>query len=519
MSEQEGISRVVSIARQVAFNTRAAKAAYATVIDRVETGVQVSKDVLTNPVKRASGQRRPDRTGLRRVAGDLSAPFQPKNFWFAIASVLRTDFETAKKIAASLTFDAGANTITRAAGSWIADGVAVNDVILVGGVTGADNFFKATVTVVTALVLTVDDVPITDAVANASAYVIVSGATQSKKTTTAAGDGYSVVAATKTITRGGGGGGSFLVDGWKVGEVLNLPQSVPANVGKNFTITNVTALTLVVSEEIASDAGPNDTGQTIVRPGGVATFPKLLANKQKPFWTLEDRHPAMTVPESLVEHGVVFNTLSLDQTPTDIYDATFAVIGKNFAKLIATDTPAGAPYFTNERDMDQAIEPFGGVDLKVILNGVAYCEVTSFSMELSNNITGLEAFCRDDHQQGGGIAKATYGAFTASGSLTIVLEAGEIFDLFDPNSASGGGEPTLFPITLFFQSPNLAAGRANAPEFVSFHFPNCKITGYTTDDPDGPVIVTCAWTAYERVDTVLPSKYAQTTCFCQDSTQ
>lgn len=511
MSEQEGISRVVSIARQAVFNQRAAKGAYATILDRVENQIQVSKDLLTNDTKRPSGQSRPDRHGMRRVAGDLTAVFQPKNFAPFLASVLRTDFETAKKITASLTFDAGANTITRAAGSFVADGVVNGDTILVGGVTTSDNFFYATVTNVAALVLTVDDVPITDAVANPNAYVIVSGQTQPKKVTTAAGDGYTVVAAAKTITRGAGGGQSFLVDGLKIGEVINLPDGAVANQGKNFTLIDVTATTLVVSETISDDAGPNNSGQLITVPGGVATFQKTLAAKQKPFWTIEDRHPAMTVPESIVEHGIVFGAASLDLTPTDIYDLTLTTIGKDFAKLIASDTPAGAPYFTNERSMDSLIEAFGGIDLKVIVNGVSYCEVTSFSLELNNNVTGIDAFCRDDHATQGGVAKVSYGRFTAAGSFTVILEAGAFFDFFD--------DETLVPITLFFQSANRDAARGNAPEFVSVHFPHCKINGYSTDDPDGPVIVTCAWTAYERVDATLPSKYAQTTAFMQDSTQ
>lgn len=511
MSEQEGISRVVSIARQAAFNTRAAKAAYATVLDRVETGIQVSKDLLTNDTKRPSGQSRPDRHGLRRVSGDLSGVFQPKNFAPQVAAILRTDFETALKINASLTFDSGANTITRAAGSFVADGVVNGDRILVGGTLNQDNYFYATVTNVAALVLTVDDVPITDAVANPNAYIIVSGQTQPKAMTTAAGDGYTVTAATKTITRGAGGGESFLADGFHIGEVINLPDGAVENQGKNFTLVDVTATTLVVAETISADAGPNTTGEQIIVPGGIATFQKTLAAKQKVYWTVEDRHPSMTVPESIVEDGVVFGSLSIDLTPTDIYDMTFGVLGKDFAKLIASDNPAGAPYFTNEREMDPLIEPFGGVDLRVIVNGVPYCEVTSFSLELNNNIVGVDAFCRADHAQGGGIAKVSYGRFTAAGSFTVLLEAGAFFDFFD--------DETLVPITLFFQSATLDAARGNAPEFESITFPHCKINGYTPDDPDGPVIVTVAWTAYERVDATLPSKYPQTTCAIQDSTQ
>lgn len=511
MSEQEGISRVVSIARQAVFNQRANAGAYARIIDRVENQVQNSKDLLVNPTKRPSGQPRPDRHGLRRVSGDLSGVFQPKNFAPFIAAVLRTDFETALKIQASLTFDSGAGTITRAAGDWAADGVVNGDVILVGGVENSDNFFVATVTNVAALVLTVDAVPITDAVANANAYVIVSGQTQPKQTTTAAGDGYTVVAATKTITRGAGGGESFLVDGYHIGEVINLPDGVAANRGKNFTLVDVTATTLVVSETITDDAGPNVTGEQIIVPGGIATFQKTLAAKQKPYWTIEDRHPSMTVPESIVQHGVVFDSMSIDQTPTDVYDMTFGTIGKDFAKLTGATVPAGAPYFTNEIDMDQFIEVFGGVDLKVIIDGVSYCEVTSFSMQISNNSTGVDAFCRDDHAQQGSIAKVSFGKLSAAGSFTLLLEAGAIFDHFDNEE--------LIPITLFFQSATLDAGRDDAPEFISIHFPHCKINGYTTDDPDGPVIATCAWSGYERVDAALPSKYAQSTVFIQDSTQ
>jgi hypothetical protein len=137
---------------------------------RTSSSLSMSKDTYQ------SGEIRPDfqvadfRHGLRKVAGTIAGEMSAKTYADFIAAALKKDFVAGVSVAGvSITIGgvAGAWTITRAAGSWLTDGVKIGDVgRLAAGAFNAANLNKnVQVTGVTATVLTC-------VVLNASALVV-----------------------------------------------------------------------------------------------------------------------------------------------------------------------------------------------------------------------------------------------------------------------------------------------------------------------------------------------------------
>lgn len=135
-------------------------AASAQVIRRVTSSLDLSKDTYQ------SGEMRPDfqvadfRHGLRKIGGAINGELSAKTYADFIAATVKKDFAVGAAITgASITVggSAGAWTITRAAGSFLTDGVKIGDVgRLTAGAFNAANLNKnVLVTAVTALQLTV----------------------------------------------------------------------------------------------------------------------------------------------------------------------------------------------------------------------------------------------------------------------------------------------------------------------------------------------------------------------------
>jgi hypothetical protein len=126
---------------------------------RVTSGLDLTKDTYQSNEIRPDFQLADFRHGLRKVGGSISGELSAKTWGDFIAAALKKDFVAGVSVTgASITIGgtAGAWTITRAAGSWLADGVKIGDVIrLTAGAFNAANLNKnIQVTAVTALALT-----------------------------------------------------------------------------------------------------------------------------------------------------------------------------------------------------------------------------------------------------------------------------------------------------------------------------------------------------------------------------
>jgi len=136
----------------------------------------------------------------------------------------------------SLTFaevGASADTVTRATGSWIADGFAVGDTIVITGCTAGSghNNQTAVIAALTATVLTIGASP-----EDFDAETTVNATIVGRATLTFANTG-------ETITRNRG---SWLADGFRVGDEVTISGTDSNTNDGTFTITTLTALVMTL---------------------------------------------------------------------------------------------------------------------------------------------------------------------------------------------------------------------------------------------------------------------------------
>lgn len=156
--------------------------------------------------------------------------------------------------APSLTFgEVGAtgDTITRSAGSWIADGFVVGDTVTVAGSAG--NNVTGVIAALTATVLTFDTTDLVDE-GPVAGCTVVGAPTLTFAEVGATGD---------TITRSSG---SWLADGFAVGDVVTVAGTADNNVTGAIAALTATVLTLddtdLAAESIRSDLVTVTKGET-----------------------------------------------------------------------------------------------------------------------------------------------------------------------------------------------------------------------------------------------------------------
>jgi len=149
---------------------------------RTTSSLELTKDTYQ------SGEMRPDfqvadfRHGLRKVGGAINGELSAKTYSDFAAAVLKKDFVAGAVVAnASITIGgaAGAWTLTRAAGSWLADGVKIGDVVrLTAGAFDPANLSKniqvtgMTATILTGIVLNASPLVMQGPIASATLTVI-----------------------------------------------------------------------------------------------------------------------------------------------------------------------------------------------------------------------------------------------------------------------------------------------------------------------------------------------------------
>lgn len=118
-------------------------------------GLQLAKATIESNEIRPDLQRQIARHGPRSVTGDLGADLSVGTFDPLLEAATRGTFSTVLSLTGlTLSIDTAAGTVTRSAGSWLADGVRVGDVLTTTG-TGANAGIPLVVAGVTATVLTI----------------------------------------------------------------------------------------------------------------------------------------------------------------------------------------------------------------------------------------------------------------------------------------------------------------------------------------------------------------------------
>lgn len=158
MGTASGVFKQVTYKLESAYGViPAANAAQA--MRRVTSSLDLTKDTYQSNEIRPDFQVADFRHGLRKVGGSISGELSAKTYGDVLAAALKRDFAAGASVTgASITVagTAGAWTLTRAAGSWLSDGVKVGDVgrLSAGAFNAANANKNFLVTGVTATVLT-----------------------------------------------------------------------------------------------------------------------------------------------------------------------------------------------------------------------------------------------------------------------------------------------------------------------------------------------------------------------------
>lgn len=135
--------------------------------------INLTKNILESAEVRADRQRADVRHGLNKVEGTAGFELGIRSFDDILQCAMSSAW-TAITISAVTTLTMGTpGTLTRASGSWVADGLRVGDVIKTTGFTNGVNNSNFTITAVTATVLTIDPGASTLIVEAASATPVV----------------------------------------------------------------------------------------------------------------------------------------------------------------------------------------------------------------------------------------------------------------------------------------------------------------------------------------------------------
>lgn len=158
MGTASGIYKQVTYKEELTYGVLPASAAGQS-IRRVSSSLDMTKDTYQSAEIRTDFQMADFRHGGRKVAGSINGELSAKTYSDFMAAALKKNFTATVPITgASITVGgvAGAYTFTRAAGSFLTDGVKIGDVVrLTAGAFNAANINKnIMVTAVTALALT-----------------------------------------------------------------------------------------------------------------------------------------------------------------------------------------------------------------------------------------------------------------------------------------------------------------------------------------------------------------------------
>ena len=159
MAQAAGVFKQVAYKAETTYGT-VPSAASAQALRRVTSDLSLTKQTYQSNEIRTDQQVGDFRHGVRSVDGTIAGELSPKTYADFIAAALRRDFAAVTAITgASITIagTAPTQTVTRAAGSFLTDGVKVGDVVRLtaGSFTAGNLNNNLLVTGVTALSLTV----------------------------------------------------------------------------------------------------------------------------------------------------------------------------------------------------------------------------------------------------------------------------------------------------------------------------------------------------------------------------
>jgi hypothetical protein len=280
--------------------------------------------------------------------------------------------------------------------------------------------------------------------------------------------------------------GSFVTDGFKVGDVINVTGFTDAGNNGLSLITAMTATILTVSSLAGQTRGIEAEGDTVtVLVKGKKTFVPQTGHTDDSF-TIEEFYSDADI--SRVFLGEQVDTMALSLQPNSMATVDFGFLGKDAL------APTGSQYFTTPTATSgEGI--YSAPDGFLFIDGVANGLVTGLTINLANNIT-----------QEAVIGSTSIGA-KSRGKVAVTVDGTAIFE--DTDILGYFDAETEISLTYVLMSSD----NTNA---FSIHMPRVKIGSATTDDGEKVIILSFSGTALEYTGSAVGVE--PTTIQIQDTT-
>lgn len=311
-------------------------------------------------------------------------------------------------------------------------------------------------------------------------FAAVSDITGASVTITGSGAPY-------TIARGSG---SFLTDGIKVGDVIQLSVGTlnAANINKNLLVASVVALELTVYPLNGSDmTAEGPIASTTISVVGKKTYTPTTGHTNK-YYTIEQWYSDISQSESFVDCKV--NTAAVNITPDGMATVSFGMLGRNM------DIDS-SQYFTSPTAATTSGVTAGANGL-LMVDGVTVGNVTGISFDVNGNMSTKEVV-------GSNVTPDVFaGSVTVSGQLTILFEDATYTNMF--------ANETEASVVIALTTDNTASA-----DFIAFTMPRIKAGGNSKDDGQQGLTQTVPFTALLNGDGGAGTSSEQTTLSIQDS--
>lgn len=297
------------------------------------------------------------------------------------------------------------------------------------------------------------------------------------------------VGAQGTFTRAAG---SFLVDGFKIGDVVRCAgwatTGVPNN-AHNFIIINLTALVMTVLALDGVAIGPKAAGDnvTITVAGKKTWMP--ATGQTRDYYTIEHWFGDINQSEQFVD--CVFTGFTVNLPPTGMATVEFPVMG--------LDMQTGVAQYFNAPQAAPSGGILAAVNGALIVNGA-----------VAGVVTGLSIVVAGQHSAPGGVVGSNVdpdifpGVLMVTGQMTVLFTDATYRDAFL--------NETEMSIAAAFTASNLPAAG-----FTSFVMSRIKYTGATKNDGNAGLTLTMPYQALENVNGGAAVANLATTLSIQDS--
>jgi hypothetical protein len=280
--------------------------------------------------------------------------------------------------------------------------------------------------------------------------------------------------------------GSFVTDGFKVGDVINVSGFTSTGNNGLYLITAMTTTILTVSALAGQTHSIEAEGDTVtILTKGKKTFVPTTGHTDDSF-SFEEWYEDTDVSRTFL--GQQVDTLAIALQPNSMATVDFGFLGKD------AEAATGTQYFTSPTAASgEGI--YSAPDGFLFINGTANGVVTGLNINIANNIT-----------QEAVIGSSSIGA-KSRGKVAVTVDGSAIFE--DTTILNYFDAETEVSITYVLMS----ADNTNA---FSVYLPRVKIGSATTDDGEKVVILSFSGTALEYTGSTVGVQ--ATTIQIQDTT-